>query len=44
MILPTPIVFRSKIKWYKHQRIKKFSVNSQLQAIQILTNDDEVEN
>ena len=30
--------------WYKAQKVKKYALNSQLQALQILTNDDEVEN
>ena len=28
---------------YKAQKVKKYALNSQLQAVQILTNDDEVE-
>ena len=40
----TPIVSRSKSKWYKVQKVQKYALNSQLQALQILTNDDEVEN
>ena len=40
----TPIVSRSKSKWYKAQKVQKYALNSQLQALQILTNDDEVEN
>ena len=43
-ILLTPIVSRSKSKCYKAQKIQKCALNSQLQALQILTNDDEVEN
>ena len=39
MIEPTPIVYRSKRKWYKHQKIKKFALKLQLKTIQILTND-----
>ena len=31
-----------KIKWYKHQKIKKFTLNSLLQAYQILTNNDQM--
>ena len=31
--------FRSKSKPYKHQKVKKFALNLQLQTIQILTND-----
>ena len=30
--------------WYKAQKVQKYALNSQLQALQILTNDDEVEN
>ena len=30
--------------WYKAQKVQKHALNSQLQALQILTNDDEVEN
>ena len=44
MIKLTPIVSRSKTKWYKAQKVQKYALNSQLQALQILTNDDEVEN
>ena len=44
MIKLTPMVSRSKIKWYKAQKVKKYALNSQLQALQILTNDDEAEN
>ena len=40
----TPIVSRSKSKWYKAQKVQKYSLSSQMQALQILTNDDEVEN
>ena len=40
----TPIVSRPKSKWYKAQKIQKYALNSQLLALQILTNDDEVEN
>ena len=40
----TPIVSRSKSKWYKAQKVQKYALNSQLQALQILTNDGEVEN
>ena len=29
---------------YKVQKVQKYALNSQLQALQILTNDDEVEN
>ena len=44
MIWLTPIVSRSKSKCYKAQKVKKYALNSQLQALQISTNDDEVEN
>ena len=44
MISLTPIVSRSKSKWYKAQKVQNCALNSQLQALQILTNDDEVEN
>ena len=40
----TSTVSRSKSKWYKAQKVQKYALNSQLQALQILTNDDEVEN
>ena len=30
--------------WYKAQKVQKYALNSQLQALQILTNEDEVEN
>ena len=39
-----PIVSRSKRKWYKAQNVQKYALNSQLEALQILTNNDEVEN
>ena len=29
---------------YKAQKVQKYALNSQLQALQILTNDDEAEN
>ena len=29
---------------YKAQKVQKYALNSQLQALQILTNDDEVKN
>ena len=35
---------RSKSKWYKAQIVQKYALNSQIQALQILTNNDEVEN
>ena len=44
MINLTLIVSRSKSKWCKAQKVQKYALNSQLQALQILTNDDEVEN
>ena len=44
MIYLTPIVSKSKSKWYKAQKVQKYALNSQLQALQILTNEDEVEN
>ena len=40
----TPLVSRSKSKWHKAQKVQKYALDSQLQALQILTNDDEVEN
>ena len=43
MISLTPIASRSKTKCYKAQKVQKYALNSQLQALQILTNDDEVE-
>ena len=42
--LLTPIVSRSKSMWYKAQKVQKYALNSQVQALQILKNDDEVEN
>ena len=44
MIWLTPIVSRLKSRWYQAQKVQKYALNSQLQALQILTNDDEVEN
>ena len=44
MIWSTPIVSRSKRKCYKSQKVHKWALNSQLQALQTLTNDDEFEN
>ena len=38
MIKLTPMVSRSKIKWYKHQKIKKFALNLQLQTVQQCSN------
>ena len=29
---------------YKAQKVQKYALNSQLQALEILTNDDEIEN
>ena len=40
----TPIVSKSKSKCHKAKKVQKYTLNSQLQALQILTNDDEVEN
>ena len=37
------MVSRSKNKWYKPQKVQKYALNSQLQALQNLKNDDEVE-
>ena len=42
MIKLTPIVSRSKSMQYKSQKVKKFVLNSQLQAVQTLTNDVQV--
>jgi hypothetical protein len=44
MIQLLPIVSRSKNKWYKAQKVQKYTLNSQLQALQILKNGDEVKN
>jgi hypothetical protein len=44
MIYLTPRVSSSKSMFYKAQKIQKYALNLQLQALQILTNDDEVEN
>ena len=38
----TPIVSKSKSKWYKAQKVQKYALNSKLQALQI--DDDEVKN
>ena len=38
------MVSRSKSKLYRAHKVKKYALNSQLLALQILTNDDEVEN
>ena len=42
--VPASLVFRLKNKLYKAPKVQKYALNSQLQALQILTNDDEVEN
>ena len=42
MVLVSLILFRSKSKWYKHQKNKKFALNLQRQIIQILTNDGQM--
>ena len=40
----TPIFSSLKCKWYKAaQKVQKYALNLQLQALQILPNDDEVE-
>ena len=44
MIWLTPIVTRSKSKWYKAQKVQKYALNSKIQTLQILKNDDEIEN
>ena len=44
MIELTQIVSRSKSKWYTAQKVQRYALNSKLKALQILTNDDEVEN
>ena len=44
MVSLTSIVSRSKSKLYKTQKVQKYALNSQLHALQILTNNDEVEN
>jgi hypothetical protein len=38
------MVSRSKIQRHRAQKDQKYALNLQLQALQILTNDDEVEN
>ena len=38
------MVSKSKSKRYKAQKVQKYALNLQLQALQILKNDDEVEN
>jgi hypothetical protein len=38
------MISESKSKWYKAQKTQKYALSSQLQALQILKNDDEVEN
>ena len=35
----TPIVSRSKGKWYKPKKVKKFAFNSQIKPDQLLTNN-----
>ena len=42
MIYLTPKVFFLKTKRYKYHKNKKFTLNSQLQTYQILTNDDQM--
>ena len=42
--ITTTLNLRSKSKLYKAQKVQKCALNSQLQALQILINDDEVEN
>ena len=42
MISLTPIVSRAKSKWYKPKKVQKLALNSQLLAVQILTNDVQV--
>ena len=44
MIQLTPIVSRSKTKWYKQPKNNKLALNSQLHTYQILTNDDQMLN
>ena len=44
MIQLIPIDSRSKSNLYKAQKVQKYALNSQLQALQTLKNDDEVEN
>ena len=44
IIYLTPIVSRSKSKCYRAQKIQKYALDSQLQALQILTNNNEVKN
>ena len=39
MIQITPIVSGAKSKWYKSKKVKKLALDSQLQTVQILTND-----
>lgn len=38
-LLVTPIVSKSKLKNYTPLKVKKFELNSQLQTVQVLTND-----
>ena len=42
MISLTPIVYKSKTKWYKLQNSKKLALNSQLQTYQIFPNDHQM--
>ena len=44
MIKLTPLVSRSKSKWYKAQKVQKYALDSQLEALQILRNNDEDKN
>ena len=38
------MVSRSKNKWYKAKNVQQYALKTKLKALQILTNDDEVEN
>ena len=40
MIKLTPMVSRSKIKWYKHRKFKKLALKSRLETHQNLKNND----
>ena len=42
MLYLTTIVSRAKKKWFKAKKVKKLALNSQLLAVQILTNDVQV--
>ena len=42
--VPPSLVNWRAVQWYKAPKVQKYALNSQLQALQILTNDDEVEN